>query len=950
MWIRNILQSSWLKSAILIPVLISAFTLFGIIGSSGWFDLTPWVHLKQLGAKDLGLAYLAVLFAIQIPVLILLLQWIAGAGLIRDKILPGVVHFRETLTSYILLSLLLLLAPRASYYYFPLIALTFISALTIYESIQIMFDTLGTSNKERPYVERLIKSAFTNNLSNRVSSNNFFTLIDKTKKVTHEFRFFRTNEDDYTTYPIESPKGGFVKTIDIKLLNSLILSEYSGSLPTEDITDTTKEIESEHKTPPLIVLRVRPETTVEAHATLMKLVLPKELEPPSKKFVKKLQDAVRITGEPAGASNILDALIGDFKQQLRKAITDENVILANQALGFYSQLLEGVASFSKAGDDAGYTVRDARQEFREVFADSLSKRLQYISEIITDEISYSIRKDKVDTSRELISFVYRDLLDVTSKFDALSAARADQTFAAVFVGQIFNEDEDSTLRRQVFESLASKYKEHTGLLLSYYKSKSEQPITDEEIVEWLTSRLNDIRSYLLATYKKGKIDQFKQLLSIYKEFERQYRVSDDEGKELTLLERCGAFAVAAYINHRKDLQGYDDAWKALEEFLAPLRATEITEILIECIEKRYSDTWRLDTYDLPADGEFREVPDFDKNIKELWVKLMITKSLPGDPSAFDGIPLDKSLAFTDGKSKLNDSYIYQLVEKETGASATKLKELVSNFFDRRIAFEQSQLAETPVDESKVNKFRDEVVEAYTERSFIMKLLDFGKVQFSSRPNRYFKGLGWNQIKDKPAFATIEGWHTGYYIDGDQYGSEIARAQNETIAKALLSSPNVHPSVRDMLNKIKQDSGQWVFIANNVHSFTFDHFYQDIFKEGKAYGDIWIKGVNQPISVVHIYNDELAAGFYAVKLDSIPALKVSNLTDKAIDVTVSAYSHNEKERAEILAKPPKWLTDKGPNDDQVRFLNTMVRVQVGQTYFYPRHPKVIAHFAEVPESN
>ena len=117
--IQHFWMSRWRVTFIYVLVLILSYIIFGLMLRDDFFDK----HFSRLAVlKELStiIEYIGLLFAVQIPIFILLLEKIRDSGDIRRFSLPNVIYFREILATYIVLSSLLLTSPRASYYYFQL--------------------------------------------------------------------------------------------------------------------------------------------------------------------------------------------------------------------------------------------------------------------------------------------------------------------------------------------------------------------------------------------------------------------------------------------------------------------------------------------------------------------------------------------------------------------------------------------------------------------------------------------------------------------------------------------------------------------------------------------------------------------------------------------------------------------------------------------------------------
>ena len=93
-------MSRWRITLIYVIILFLFYIFFGLMLSNDFFDkhFAPLAVLKKL---DTIIEYIGLLFAVQIPVFILLLEKIRDSGDIRRFSLPNVIYFREILATYI---------------------------------------------------------------------------------------------------------------------------------------------------------------------------------------------------------------------------------------------------------------------------------------------------------------------------------------------------------------------------------------------------------------------------------------------------------------------------------------------------------------------------------------------------------------------------------------------------------------------------------------------------------------------------------------------------------------------------------------------------------------------------------------------------------------------------------------------------------------------------------
>lgn len=914
---------------------------FGRLFTLSYFD-NHQATFRLLTSRSDAIAYVALLFAVQIPVFILLLERMASLGYIRRLILPSIIRFREVLASYIILSLLLLLSTRASYYYFPVIALTLLSLYVIFIAVRVVFDQRKLKNKEDKFVRKTVDTVFSDRLKTRTTSNDFFERLKKLKRVTHSFMDMGRSDETTKTLDIRTSKEGLIASIDTEQLNDLITQHFS-SIITEDTNTSEEEVRSIDILPRLIIA-VRPGATVKGQDSLMRLVIPNKVETPNNRFINKLRRCVKIEGDIADSPDArLGELTTDFKQQLRDAIDKDNVVAIQQSLEFYRLLLEGLSNFSKTVADSGYTFVNARQEFHQFMGDSVSEQISSISDVLNDELFHAIREEKRDTTKELASFIYNELLRASHRYDTLKAAFADNSMVFALNRLIFTDSptqEESPFRYEIFDYLVVRLKEHTDLMLYNFRNKEEDDsnITKKELEQWLQSRIDDTRGFLLATYKKSEAKMFEQLLQVLNEFEDDYRLHEDEVKNLVLRARCSLFLIAAYMHERSsESEAQKLAREAVDVILARLSALDLTELLIMCVDENFADKWRVDTYDLVADGQMHSVPDYNMKLKALWADYMLRSgNFSTDIRPYESLPLSTTQTFSDGMSKIEDAYLVkhldELLEKNK-PKAQELQKLVKDFIDARRKWEEETLIASKISTAKVKKFRDAIFKGYKERSFAMQFFNKAKkTTFVNKANSSYLMFGWNQVYEKAAF--IEDWHMGYYIQSEEYGSQIATRQNEIIAEKLLDNPIKTMNILDWLSRLHSGAvDRWMIISIDVGSWFVHSNFEKYLVKSKSYNDIYFKKVKQLAPMEHIYNDNLPKGLYAVRVRHLGKINIKGTREKPVDVAVDAYSHDKNLLDMMLQEPPKWLADKGTKAEQERFLKARVRMYINQAFMY-----------------
>lgn len=937
---KKFFQSTWRNPVFIIPLLVANWWLYGRIFTEDFFD-KHLDYFSLLTSRGDALAYVGVLFAVQLPIFILLLEKMITSGYVRRIVLPSVIQFREILVSYIILSFLLLVSPRNAYYYLPVLGLTTLSVYTVFEAVRVMFERRKLKNRENQHISKVVERVFGASLKGRIAINNFFDDLKKQQHVTHSLLELGDMDKDAKRYEVRASRAGVISTIDIKGLNGIIQEKYySGVQMTVSNSGKVQENKRDRTGESRVTLSIRPQARVKEQDSLMQLIIPKEAETPNKNLLSNLRGCVKIDYDhPDSADKQLDDMIRDFRQQLRESIDKDDVVSLDESLGFYKLLTKGLAVLGSK-DDAGYTFKAARNEFHQFMADSVSEKLEPIADIINDEFSHAIRNKKQDVVKRITRSIYSDILSSTNNYDTLTAARADQALIYALNNLIFADTSDlpdKEYREKVFESLSFRLKEHTGLLLYYYRQHDESAsYTEDHLLQWLSSRLDDARGFLLATYKKSNYKMFKHAKQVFDAFEEDYSLYESEVEDLVLLSRCNLFVVAAYMHERSNqTEEQKKAKQLIDNIFKRLTAQDLTKILVTCIDKDYSDAWRVDTYDLVADGKMYSVPDFGMKLKSLWASYMLKlNTVPQNLEAYDGIPLGETWTFTDAMSKREDAYLVKhLEELPEQRNLPELKQLVDSFIEVRRQWENDKLIEEPLDQEKIKKFRVDIIKGYRERALAFSVFKPSRrLKFVDKANKGFKTFGWNQIREKAGF--IGEWHVGYYHNGEEHGTQIANAENELVLKELFKNPTRIPKIEDWVSRLQaKDDSKWLIINIGAGSWLLRQRIAKYLRNNKDYHTVYFKGVKQLRPAEFLYSDSLEKGLYAVRTNQMGVLNIKGSVKLPVEVSIDAYSHDAEFLQNTLDNPPAWLTKKGTKEEQENFLKTMVRMFIDHPFKY-----------------
>lgn len=945
--IQRFWMSRWRVTFIYVLVLISSYIIFGLMLSDDYFNK----HFSRLAVlKELStiIEYIGLLFAVQIPVFILLLEKIRDSGDIRRFSLPNVIYFREILATYIILSSLLLVSPRASYYYFPTIIIVAVSLYAMVQSMQLLFGIGQLKQQEKKHIKDLVKRSLMASKMIRANGSIFFADLENSLYVIH--RLFTSKRDKRELkkhYLIRASKAGVIKSINVKRLDEIITREYYNRAP-QTAKKQSVSRPSDKKIAQLI-LSTRPGSDIEDQSVIMELVLSDNLPAPHKRLERGLLDCIKIDPDYADSPNRqLEVLVKGFRQQLRGAIEKDDEIAVDDALVIYELLTNAtVEEYSNESKDFDYAT--AKSEFEQIFSDSVSRHLQSTVDIIDEAFFYALRTERQDATKSIISSMYRSLLNVFDSFNVVGAARSEKIFIHTMSRTIYDTTLENThYKEYVLESLTLRLKEHTGFLLYNYRECDESSsFRREQLEQWLNDRLSNMTSFLLDTYKKSQTSAFKEVKSIFDEVESGHRLYHQKIKELAWMSRSRLFMVAAYIHDRTDLTSkQEDIKKIIDDYLDGFSAQDLTKMLVKCVDNNYASEWHFDIYDLPADRKMHLVPDFNLRLKSLWIERMLTlDSIPEDIEYYGRDDIARTGAFSDFTTREEKPFIIRRLAEmeEQGEDVSTLSKLVKTFIDERMKYEDEKLIAAPLDQDEVTEFKEGVLAGYRDYALAFSVFEPNghlKTTKTTKATKGFLSYGWNQIQDKYGF--VKDWHIGTIHQPHSYGSEIAESENKRILESLFSKPSRIDNFEEWLKRLKRSRKSWFVVSvRTADWYMISDRKDDIGKQIKndfSTGDMSFRGLDQVVPIYHVYDNYLPKGLYAVSIDDLGRLEIADNEDEPMEISIDAYSDNERLLEGTLERQPDWLIEKGDRAAQEFFLKTQVRMFIKHTFRYKSKSK------------
>ena len=943
---------SWIEAVLFSIAIFIWWVDFGLILSDPFVSSLFPEGLKVLDRSD-TLQYLGAVLAIQVPVFILFLQEMVSAGFVLRKVLPRVTKFKEIIVSLMTCSTLVLLSPRESYLYFPVLMLMVVNYMAIFRAVTVTFQRKQYHKQISKRLEYTAVKSFDVMMDDRRKHNKIYQSIEESKFI--EISYFDKEYPDSEIIPIKAKTDGYFEHIDIKNIISILTSEFPIEQAGYQKVHSVKPEQSQSETQlPILRLRATPFYDVSLGDLLAQLVVPTGYKD-QVKLSKQISKAIKINPDKVVDSEIkyLDEIMDDMTLAVKKAVKDDDIEHLVEVLAYLKSVLNK-SDYSAAQQDEVhkdiYTVESAYNEFTSFINDDYSSRQRQIYELLTDVIEESLETSKIKVANELTRFIYKEILDTKNSLLPMSIARYDGVLLYIAGRFIFPNTWNSRLnagQEAMRDSIFRRIKEISELLL--YEIKKESP-TNEITHEWFLNRLGRIRGLTVASIAKENEYTFHKLMSIIADSETSYQVDELEPED-SLVIKCNIFMILAYLKQSDKLNTtYGESVNGL---LRNWTDEDVMSVLLECISKDYAGKWHIDTYDHPADGVVRSVPNYDDIIKELWVDIMqernvtVHTDLYGDKSAFE-----QTLIFTQGLSDNGNNSLLDYAKKNTSTNGQNLVKLIEEFISIRRNYETTVLTKAKLNSDKTKQFRSKVNEAYKKSSIAFKIFKYSINYFQdkSQATKDFKQFGINQLFDKEAF--IDDWHSGYIVEpmAEQVGRQIAQGQDKYIFINLIKKIEQEKDIKTLIRILKKNhrSKVWLVVSNKVRNYEIiNSFKKEI--RSTDFENAFFKDINQSLPIQHTHIDEIPKGIYVLDIDAIGRLDTKQDNKFPVKVLIDAYSSNKVLRDGIMKANPKWLQEKGDSTNQLKFLNTKVRMYIQNIFKYTppkRLPKI--HYISIDE--
>ena len=922
--------TTWWQAAAYPLLLIVVWIICGRVLSLSYFDNGNFEWLKVL-ERDATLSFMSVVLAVQIPIFILFLEAMRNSGYIFKILLPTTTRFRETVAILLTCALLILLSPQESYLYTVVAVFLGINLYAIIQAFEVVFRMdSGYVWKVRSGLERLAKQSFRESLDDRIAANKAHEWVKKNNpKVKLEFFGSKTEG----AFLVKSHREGYLKGIRRKYSNILIkmLAAIHGDIRVEILTLYGKSIKNG-----------------------MDVVAVYSEKPIHRAWKRPIRHMV-LVGDKSHYIATCERVFDDFESTLLEGVEKDNKRMVKETLDLYGSMtttLDKLVQDDMVSKDSNYNLEQALNDVKggDIFSyDSLSTILNKAYEVIEHATDKAIKHSHEETGKLLIGESYAKLYSSVSNNRKLAIARNEALQNAVLQRFVYDEslrkdmsDTQEILRKKILNFM----QEGTRMIAWQVKEKDY----GEAGRELLIKRIENLRKLAVDAYKKDLTDIYDGLLEVLLRLESRRDDYLDDDPELSHLVSTSLYMILAYMLQRDDLAS--SYAKKITDRLTRWPLGKLTEIAVGAVDSNLAHEWSFDTLDLRANVGVQQVPDFDAEIRKLWVILVSKHSVvPADTSQYgDEQMLGSTLFFTDGANADKDIGIYTYLDAiSNSAKRDQVRAAIDTLVGFRFEEEHRAVADAALDEDKIRAYKEYVNLSFAESSDIIKIFNKPSKHYKESQQKAgsgYKEVAYNTVFDKEMFMKLK-WHIGYSMEyqGSDIGENIARGLDRGVLPSLLNGAENIEKFTNLLERVKSYSGEWIVISNRVYGFESRQKLSAYVTDDSTYTEQRVKGIRQKLPIMMVNLEDLASGLYFIKRSEIGKIIHPKNDDGYVKVDIKSYSSNPDMLEQLLTASPDWLKEKGDLDAQRRFLLTQVRLYVAFIFKYePCGKKTVLHYA------
>ncbi len=466
---------------------------------------------------------------------------------------------------------------------------------------------------------------------------------------------------------------------------------------------------------------------------------------------------------------------------------------------------------------------------------------------------------------------------------------------------------------------------------------------------------------LFAVALSGLFDSFKYTL----EDERTRQPVADAIKEIWLNKDQMIFGLTSWIFSEYKKNPNNETTKSSYGKIQSLiknNIVDLTSTFLSVHDFKVGDFWGWDRWDMIADGQVHTI-DVSGKIERYFIVrgLKILATMTDDNIRAIELPTNRNMAFQadSGGGLLMVLEQIQNNQSDWDAHLTPVeigkidlfKALLQKAKAKQESDEQEQVKASPISEKKRKEFIQEFLEGYRQSSYFRHIVKhYGNLVEKPNDQISENRLGVNMVEDKQVF--FEHWHVHYSKWGNQFGHDMARAENDSILSKVVSfSATLNETDLDQVIERFTEKNDIIIIALNQAIFGF--FHQSNKFEYKRFDDPekipsysqegWWKidqNLRIPVFEIHDRNQNNAILVLNKKkmgrLEQYSPLRDAELPSDQVEhfyFSIKAFSENPDLMTKIISNPPAWLTEKGNEEQQKDHLKGKVWMKIYESYAY-----------------
>ncbi|NLJ49782.1 MAG: MFS transporter [Candidatus Atribacteria bacterium] len=477
--------------------------------------------------------------------------------------------------------------------------------------------------------------------------------------------------------------------------------------------------------------------------------------------------------------------------------------------------------------------------------------------------------------------------------------------------------------------------------------------------------------------------------------EKEAAAKDIQSKKHQVILGLSAWIFEQYRNKKDDTElakFYKDIINRL-----PGQLPELTEIFVSSRQFETERFWDWDNWEMISDGKAHFI-DFNSKLDRLYCvrSLLILQNMSEEQINAIILPHSRELAYlAEDKPDipnlvriLNDmvsnSVQWSFVLPQAAIDKTEaLKKLLITAKENQEKSEEEYLKTVKIDGDKLNEFNTKVIESFYESGFlrpVIKIYGGYNDLMSQMPGAEIPSWGYNQIDEKAAF--IKDWHVHYSGWGENYGSGLAKSEDNLIFERMLSGIKDKQNVKkeDIISKIEEVLKEKSF-EDPVILQTLDHLYEyeqirrseafisrysqdcqktklDNMKHGYM-GVMRLADYKIPVVDIFVEKAELKNKILILDLQKFGKLNQYSPIDKPEDtkylediffIKVTDLNEDTERRQKIINENPVWLQK---HEDKDGYLQQKVLINIYEKFEWKtEHPEFgfILDVSDLPASD